>query len=92
MLESSLDGRLAGAAHTGRGGKRGAVCTSDDASRMCESDMVEWMCGRQPDLKRLCPRGLLPDGGAPSNRRLRGGVLGQHSRYSQEVGWRRHAH
>lgn len=31
VLESSLDGRLAGAVHTGRGGKRRAVCPSHDA-------------------------------------------------------------
>ena len=33
-----------------------------------ESDRVEWMCRRQPDLKGLSPRGLLLDGGAPAIR------------------------
>lgn len=59
---------------------------------MCESDRVKWMCRRQPGLKILCPRGLLLGGGAPGNKRLRDGVMGQYLRYSQEVRGRGYLH
>lgn len=88
MLESSLGERPTGAGHTEVGRGEQSALQMLVASRLCESDRVKWMCRRQPGLKTFCPRGLLLGGGASSNQRLGDGVLGQHLRHSQEVGWR----
>lgn len=78
MLESFFGWKAGWRSSQGQGQGRGEqpALPMLVASRMCESDRVEGMCRRQPDLKGLSPRGLLLDGGAPSNKRLRGGVLG----------------